>query len=138
FKGWGTSAADAFPQVTIRIDGKDVKTFSVDTPQEKKDKPYYEVRGHYTAGGKKVAVAFTNGFEDKETKQTRKFGLEMMEIEGPINPVPKPDPDSVKLLLTSRPNPGTSATDAAQQVLANFARRAYRRPVKPDEVQRLM
>jgi hypothetical protein len=138
FRGWGTKVGGAFPKVTLRIDGKDIKTFTVDVPHEKKDKPFFEVRGHYPAGGKRIAVAFINGFEDKDKKASRQFGLEMMEIEGPFNPVPKPDPESVKLLLTARPSGSVSTTIAGEKVLANFARRAYRRPVKPEEVQRLM
>ena len=62
----------------------------------------------------------------------------MMEIEGPINPVAKPDPLSVKLLVVAKPSAATPTVAAAEQVLSNFARRAYRRPVKPEELQRLM
>src|SRR5262249_51529767 len=98
----------------------------------------YEVTAKFTAGEKNVRVAFTNPFEDKENKKFREFGLETIEIEGPFKPVPQPDSDSVKLLLTARPGPGVEARTAAEKVLTNFARRAYRRPVKPDEVTRLM
>jgi hypothetical protein len=136
FKGWGTKVGDAFPQVAIRVDRKDVKTFTVDVEQSKA-KPY-EVTAKFTAGEKQVQVAFTNGFEDKENKKFREFGLDNIEIEGPFNPVPPPDSSSVKLLLTARPGPNLDARVAAEKVLTNFARRAYRRPAKPDEVARLM
>ena len=86
------------------MDGKDVKTFTVDAEQAKPKT--YEVTAKFSAGDKKVAVAFTNAFEDKENKKFREFGLERLEIDGPINPVPLPDSASVKLLLVARPGTG--------------------------------
>jgi hypothetical protein len=136
FRGWGTKVGGEFPKATIRVDGKDVKTFTVDAEPGKAKT--YEVTAKFLAGEKRVAVAFTNAFEDKESKKFREFGLELIEIEGPANPVAPPEPAPVKLLLVARPGNGVEARAAAETVLANFARRAYRRPVKPDEVARLL
>src|SRR5205823_3672661 len=83
-------------------------------------------------------VAFTNPFEDKDSKKAREFGLERLEIEGPFNPVPPPEIPSVKFLLIARPSDKLDARAAAEKVLTNFTRRAYRRPVKPEEVERLL
>src|SRR5262249_8780867 len=127
---------DEFPKVVVRVDGKDLKTFSIEAEQGKSK--MYEVTAKLPAGEKRVAVAFTNAFEDKEQKTDREFGFERLEIDGPVNPVPPPDRPSVKLLLIARPRAGVEARTAAERVLTNFARRAYRRPVKPDEVARLM
>ena len=135
FRGWGTKVGGDFPKVVLRVDGKDVKSFDVEAPENKVQT--YEAKGQFPAGGKRVAVAFTNGFEDND-KVKRQFGLEMIEIEGPINPVAKPDPESVKLLLGVRPKAVAENRAAAEKALASFAQRAYRRPVKPDETQRLM
>src|SRR5262245_33162711 len=33
FRGWGTKVGDEFPKVTIRVDGKDVETFTVEAEQ---------------------------------------------------------------------------------------------------------
>ncbi|MBA4187933.1 MAG: hypothetical protein C0467_07930 [Planctomycetaceae bacterium] len=134
FRGWGTKVGDAFPSVTIRVDGKDLKTFSVEADKAKPQ--MYEIRTKLTGGEKKVAVAFTNSFEDKATKAAREFGIDRIEVEGPFNAVPPPEPESIKLILVARP--GTDPRIAAEKVLTNFARRAYRRPVKPDEAARLM
>ncbi|HEY3787281.1 MAG TPA: DUF1592 domain-containing protein, partial [Urbifossiella sp.] len=143
FKGWGTKQENEFPKVAIRVaerDGTkeistDLKTFTVDAPETA---PHlYEVKGHFKEGGKRISIHFVNPIEEK-SKPKRLFGLEMIEIEGPINPVPKPDPASVKLLLVARPNAAMPPQEAAEQVLASFARRAYRRPVKPEETQRLL
>jgi hypothetical protein len=135
FRGWGMNVGGEFPKVTARVSDKDIKTFIVDAPESKP--AFFEVRGKFEAGGKRVTFAFTNGFEDKD-KNKRKFGLNEIQIEGPFNPVPKAPPESTKLLLVSQPDAANSATQAAEKVLSNFARRAYRRPVNPDELQRLM
>jgi hypothetical protein len=113
-----------------------VKAFTVDA--EKGKAKTFEVTAKFPAGEKPVHVAFVNSFQDKESKKAREFGLEAIEIEGPFNAVQPPEPASRKLLLVSRPGSGTAERAAAEKVLANFARRAYRRPAKPDEVARLM
>lgn len=135
FRAWGTTVGNEAPKVAVRIDGKDLETLTI---QAEKAKPQvYEVKTRLTAGEKRLAIAFTNPFEDKD-KTAREFGLEFIEIEGPFNPVPPPDSASVKLLLIARPGGNIDARKAAELVLTNFARRAYRRPVKPDEVVRLL
>jgi hypothetical protein len=136
FRGWGSKVGDEYPKVTIRVDGKDIKTFTVDAEQGKAK--FYETNLHLPAGEKRVVVAFTNGYEDKKDKKFREFGLERIEIEGPFNPVPPPLSASVKLLLIAQPSDKLNDRAAAEKVLANFTRRAYRRPVKPDELTRLM
>ncbi|MCE9561639.1 MAG: DUF1592 domain-containing protein [Planctomycetes bacterium] len=136
FRGWGTKVGDEFPKVVVRVDGKDLKTFSVEADPAKPQ--VYETRTKLLGGEKKVAIAFTNGFEDKANKKFREFGIDRIEVEGPFDAVPPKEPDSVKLLLIARPSATVTAQVAAEKVLTNFARRAYRRPVKPDEIARLM
>src|SRR5207247_6342191 len=98
------------------------------TVDARADKPgTYEVKGRFTAGGKRVAVAFVNAHEDKEAKKFREFGLQTIVIDGPSNPVPRPDPASVKLLLVSRPGAKVTKAAAAEAVLRGFAGRAGRR-----------
>lgn len=136
FRGWGTNVGGEYPKVTLIVDGKELKTFTVDAPAGQSRT--YEATAKYTEGDRKIQVAFTNGYEDKDAKKFREFGLEAIEIEGPFNAVPPPEPASVKLLLIARPGPQLDARAAAEKVLSNFARRAYRRPVKPEEVARLL
>jgi hypothetical protein len=139
FRGWGERVGDEHPRVVIRLDGKDLKTFTVEAPFGKSQT--YEVTTHAMAGERRVVVAFINEFEDKQKKTQRKFGLERIEIEGPANPVPPPEPESRKLILVARPadvKDAGQARAAAEKVLSNFARRAYRRPVTPAEIARLV
>ncbi|WP_439631522.1 DUF1592 domain-containing protein [Gemmata sp.] len=136
FRGWGTKIGGEFPSATLRVARKDIKSFTVEATQGKPQ--FYEVRTKLPAGEKTVEIAFTNEFEDVVDKKFREFGIDRIEIEGPFNPVSPPEPVSIKLLLTAKPSGTVTPRAAAEKLLANFARRAYRRPVKPEEVTRLL
>lgn len=136
FRAWGTKVGGAYPRAVVRVASKDVKSFTVDAEPGKAKT--YEVTARFPTSESRVSVAFTNEFEDKENKKFREFGIETIEIEGPVNPVPAAESASAKLLLVARPGPNVTARTAAEKVLTTFARRAYRRPVKSEEVARLM
>ncbi len=141
-RAWGAKVGDDFPKMIVRIDGKDVRTFVIDAPASKPQT--YELRTPMTAGEKRFAVAFTNPFEDKNQKDAAKkfrtLGVELIEIEGPFDAATPPEAASIKLLLGTRPTESgvAGARLAAEKMLTNFARRAFRRPTRSEEVQRLM
>ncbi|QEL20341.1 DUF1592 domain-containing protein [Limnoglobus roseus] len=135
-RAWGTKVGTDDPKMTVRLDGKDAKAFTVEAEQSKAKT--YEVKQTVQAGERRIAVAFTNAFTDKETKKNRTLGIETIEIEGPISGARKPLSDSEKLILTVLPTGDSDKTKTAETVLKTFARRAFRRPVKPDELTRLM
>ncbi len=135
-RAWGTKVGPDDPKLTIRLDGKDAKTFSVDAVEGKAKS--YEVKQTVQAGERRFAAAFTNAFTDKEAKTNRTLGIDTIEIEGPIGGGGKPLSDSAKLIFTAIPKGEADKAKAAETVLTNFARRAFRRPVKPDEIARLM
>ncbi|MBX3400115.1 MAG: DUF1592 domain-containing protein [Gemmataceae bacterium] len=136
-RAWGTKVGTEDPKAIFRIDGKDMKTFAIDAPQ---DKPKtFETKARVTAGeNKRVAVAFANAFTDKESKKSRTLGIETIEVEGPLGGARKPLPDAMKKLITVVPTEDGQKRSAAEASLSSFASRAFRRPVKPDEMQRLM
>jgi hypothetical protein len=136
FRGWGTKVGGEFPKVVMRVDGRDIGTFTVEAEQAKPQT--YEAKAKFKAGERRISVAFTNAFEDKDAKKFREFGLETIEIEGPMNAVAPPVPEPTRLLLVAMPKDAADAKAAAEKVLTNFARRAYRRPAKPEEVARLV
>lgn len=136
-RAWGLKVGNEEPKAIFRIDGKDIKTFMIDAEQAKPKT--YEVRHKMTAGdNRRIAVAFTNAFTDKEAKKSRTLSVDTIEIEGPIGGASKPLPDSTKLMLSSIPKEDSDKPKAAEASLASFARKAFRRPVRPEELQRLM
>ncbi|HET6572940.1 MAG TPA: DUF1592 domain-containing protein [Fimbriiglobus sp.] len=133
-RAWGAKADGKSPELTIRVNGRDVKTLPVDAP---KDKPaVYQARTRVEAGERRVAAAFAN--PTPEAKEPRSLGIELIEIEGPFGKNRRPIPESAKRLIVAVPDGPADAADAARKIVAEFARRAFRRPVKPAEVERLM
>jgi mono/diheme cytochrome c family protein len=140
FRATGSKVGGAAAKAEIRIDGKAVKDFVVDVPG---DKPTaFETKTRMKMGEFRVAVAFTNPFEDKKepdpAKRFRTLGLHQIEIEGPIGGVDRPIPPGAQRLIVAKPGPGVTPAAAAEKILAAFARKAYRRPVKPAELERMV
>ncbi len=134
-KASGTSVGGESPKLTLRVDGKDIKTFTV-TATGKAE--FFEVKAKLPAGEKRVAFAFINPKEGKDGSPSRELAVEAIQIEGPIGYVDKNVPAGQKLLLIARPTGPADARAAAEKVLTNFARRAYRRPATAEETQRLL
>ncbi len=68
----------------------------------------------------------------------RKLIIEFIEVEGPISALPKPLPEPTRRILIAKPTGSSDKEAAAAKIIENFARKAYRRPVQSDEVQRLL
>lgn len=133
-RAWGTPAAGEDPRMAVRVDFKTTATLTVDAPR---DKPaVYETRILAEAGERRVAVTFTNPTPGE--KEPRSLGVELIEIEGPVGKARRPIPESAKLLIVAVPDTPADSADAARKIVSNFARRAFRRPVRPGEVERLM
>ncbi len=138
-RAWGAKLSDEKPQLVLRIDGKDVKTFDVEATAEKP--AIFSVKHTVKAGEKRISMAFTNPKEDKETKSFRTLGLDQLEIDGPAKGTfQQPTSDSMRLVLVAEPTTdGTKEKlDSARKVISTFARRAFRRPVQTAEIDRLM
>lgn len=138
-KAWGSKVGDEAAKLTIRVDGKDIKTFDVTAADGKAET--VEVKATVTAGEKRVAAAFINPFEDKTAKTFRTLGVETLEVEGPLGKIVVPQPKSRQLILGDVAGNPPAAKDkraTAEKVLSAFVRRAYRRAAKADEVQRLL
>jgi mono/diheme cytochrome c family protein len=134
-RAYGVKTADENPTMAIQLDGKALKTFDVDAPEGKAKT--FETRTRVSAGRHDVELAFTNAFEDKDKKK-RALHVELLEIEGPFNPEPKPLPESHKKIMVAKPGEGLDKEAAARKILEQFATRAYRRPVLKAEVDRLV
>ena len=137
-RGYGEQAGTELPKLAIAVDRNPVGSHEVDAVEAKPKS--YESRTKVTAGRHELRFEFTNPFEDKaaDPKKVRAVSLLVMEIEGPFNPVPKPAPESHRRIFVAGPTGAADREVAARKILQAFATKAYRRPVKPDEVDRLV
>jgi hypothetical protein len=66
------------------------------------------------------------------------LGVVYFEVEGPQEVSLDRMPDSYRKIFVALPSATVPKAQAARQIITNFATRAYRRPVLPSEVDRLM
>lgn len=99
---------------------------------------------HLVEGRQWLGVAFLNDYYQPDapdpTRRDRNFHLLGVEIAGPLSTNPPPLPESHRRIFFAQPSVRTPAAerDCARRLIAEFARRAYRRPVAPEEVTRLL
>jgi hypothetical protein len=120
-------------RVTLRVDGQDGQTFDVTgtaaAPQT------VEATVRVKAGAKRVGAAFIN--DHVENGQDRNLYVEEMELTGPLWGGDAPTPESHRRLFVH--DAGAEGTEAGtRQVLGRFASRAYRRPVREEELGKLV
>lgn len=95
-----------------------------------------EVRFSADAGKQTVTVAFLNDFFDPASGADRNLWVRSVELIGPINSASGDLPEAHRRLVTRMPAPGEELA-VAHELLGRFARRAYRRPVTGQEIDRL-
>ena len=76
---------------------------------------------------------------DQRYENDRGLHVDSMVVRGPVPPSNGPLPESHRAILFRSPGFGDeSRIDCARTVIARFAERAFRRPVLPDEVERIL
>jgi hypothetical protein len=128
-------------RLVLRLDSKDIRGFDVRVTQARPQA--YEARARLDAGSHTVAIVHDG--KNTDPKQTgRDLFVQVVEVEGPIGreteaPLEPPvTPGVFQRLMICRPGPQLSQDDCARKILGAFARRAYRRPVAAEEIERLV
>ena len=131
------------PKLDVRVDGARVRLFDADVdPQEAAQRTRnFELRVTLAAGEHEIAAGFLTEYattEGSETRATNRFSVDYVLVGGPFNPTGPGDTDSRQRIFVCRPPPGQAEEPCARRILANLARRAYRRPVSPAEIESLV
>jgi hypothetical protein len=137
---WATQAGDELAKARLLLNGKAIGAYEVsgtrDQPQT------FTERITIEAGKHRIATAFINDFWDPKfpdpKRRDRNLCIERVEIEGPFNAVRPKLPDSHYRVFFCTPSAALSEHDAARAVISRFASRAWRRPLRQGELQRLM
>ncbi|HEY2147916.1 MAG TPA: DUF1592 domain-containing protein, partial [Pirellulales bacterium] len=140
----GEKSGDDLPRMVVRMDDKEVKAFDVKI--ERMPPTNYECTTHVAAGEHRLAIAFTNEYRDPNAKddirRDRALTVSKLEVDGPLGPLPfEAMPESHRKLLLAPLKAGASSeerTEAARKIIRRFADRAFRRPAKEGEIDRLM
>ena len=138
-RAFGQQAGPDPVKLAFRVDGKTVKTVEVKAAENAPKE--YEAVGTLERGPHSFAVAFLNDFYDPKNpdpkKRDRNLVVDRLEVQGPVPSKDDPLPDSHKRLIFKTPTKENRA-EVAREVVERLATRAFRRPVSPGEVARLV
>ncbi|MBY0307496.1 MAG: DUF1587 domain-containing protein, partial [Phycisphaerales bacterium] len=122
---WETKAGDEHAKMGLRVDGKQVKEFSIRGTREAAQE--VPVRVRMTAGPHKVAGVFLNDYYVKD-RADRNLGVEWISVAGPLDAKTTERPAAWGGVFAAAEGK-KGDTERAEAVLAAFATRAYRRPL---------
>mgnify|MGYP002700921720 CR=1 FL=1 len=124
----------------ISLNGKPVKTFEVkEREDERRD---FVVKLKPGKGVHKISVAYLNNYVNNDSpdpalRGDRNLFVKSTIIIGPLD-APQPKlPESHRRVIVRQPKPG-ELRQVARESLAQFAEKAYRRPVAKKEINRLL
>jgi hypothetical protein len=124
-------------KMAVLEDGAEIQRFDVTTHRGSFEDLEMPLKGD--GDSHKFAVRFLNDYynaKDPPGRQDRNLVVESAELIGPLNGDGGRDAPYRKIMVADPQKLGNE--EAARRILANFATRAFRRPVSGDEVDRLM
>lgn len=136
--------------ITLWLDGKELKTFPVTTEDEAPRMG--ELRLHIGAGEHELKATLLHDdsrpdaqidpdeakIEEKNKRRVRDPFIDRFEINGPYDPHARPLTERHKRIFICGHAPGQHKAECARLIVAELARRAYRRPVTPAEVNAIV
>ena len=135
---FGDQAGPELPRLAWRVGDVDVASVDVKATQRKPEIVVGKFRA--TKGVRSFSVAFVNDYYAPESpdaaKRDRNLHIDWVEFAGPLGVVEDP-PESHRRIFAADPG-GKDAGARARKILAPLAARAWRRPVRDDELNRLV
>lgn len=133
-RAWQTAAGPDNAQMAMTLDGQSIKT--ADVANTATNPGVFEIRATATSGNHAVAVAFLNDYYDQPAAADRNLFVDWIEVEGPLD-VTTGAAASREAIVPCDID-GGDATACARQVITDFGKRAWRRPLETAEVDRLV
>ncbi|MDX1951986.1 MAG: DUF1592 domain-containing protein [Verrucomicrobiota bacterium] len=130
-RAFGQQAGKEPPKLEFRVDSNKVGVVEVRATEPHPKE--YSVKLHLEPGEKRLAAAYINNFVNRS--EDRNLIIDYLEVVGPLSVEPYPE---THRRIFELPQPMKSETAQAEAILERFAKRAFRRPVQPEEVKRLM
>ena len=122
----------------IRFEGEVIKEFEVHGDRRNPETVEVNVRGRGRTGH--LNVAFVNPYKDPGVEGPEKYRrllfMRSISVDGPYNQPPPVLPETHRRILAHRE--GLAPREGAREIIGRFATKAFRRPVKPEEVERLL
>lgn len=119
-------------RIAIEIPGKEPVIISVTALQASPG--VYSADVMFTPGAQQITLRFTNDFLDQQTMADRNVWVDHIKIEGPYDGAVVDESRRARILSCQ----ALADTACQTEILTNFARRAWRRPPKAAEIDRLL
>lgn len=130
---WETHGGDENAELSLRIDGRQVKAFRVGARRGEEQE--CKVRLPLARGSHTIEAWFTNDYYEKDVAD-RNLAIDAMMIAGPLAIDDGARPAGYGRWLGGPERLAESG--AARRILGDFAARAFRRPIERDELERLL
>ncbi|SIO07419.1 Planctomycete cytochrome C [Singulisphaera sp. GP187] len=138
-RAFGQQAGPEPARMAFQVDGKVIKT--VEVTAEVGNPEVYEVKLPLSEGARRLSVAFINDFYEPKAedpkRRDRNLVVDFLEIQGTAGAANAPLPASHQKIIFQTPTKATR-DDCVRAILERFASRAYRRPITPGELARLV
>jgi mono/diheme cytochrome c family protein len=141
WRGYGQQLGDERVKYAVRLDGQEIKKGEM-RASDARFPGTQEFRHPVKAGEHTIAVAFLNPYTDPKVtdkdKRDRLLVVQTTEIQGPMLDMTRLPTVAYKRIMIATPGPGLSEHEAARRIVANLARKAFRRPVSDAEVEKFV
>lgn len=135
---WGQRGGDELPRLSVRVDDHEVGERSVEAQRGEIEEVRARLR--LTPGRHKLAAVFTNDYWEPDVAD-RNLAIESIALAGPLDEATIDRPDAYRCVFFTQPSLGAGEAaerTVARKVIARFAERAFRRPLRDDEFRGLM
>jgi hypothetical protein len=136
-RAFGQQAGPDPARMEFRLDGQALKV--VDVKAVEAEPAIYETHLSLQPGDKRIGAAYINNYVNPKdpdpANRDRNLVIDYLELAGPIGP--QPLPETHKRIFIRQPTPATKL-ECARDIVSAFARRAFRRPLRSEELDRLM
>jgi len=136
---YAKQVGDEKARASIRVNRETVKEFEV-TSTSRNQIQVLEAKLRVPAGTTRISAGFVNPYvapdHTDEAPNRRLLFVRSIVADGPYNPPPPPGSAAQNKLLVHAD--GLEPREAAREIITRFATRAFRRPVKPAEVEQVL
>lgn len=136
-KAFAQQAGPDLARLEFRLGKKKLKSFEIKTNRKKVT---VKCKVKVSKGRKRFSAAFVNDYYRPSAKnpqnRDRNMGVFYLEVEAPANVLLTPRSIKKSQIIFTTPGPKQTVKLAATKVLSQFMKRAFRRPLKPGEVDR--
>jgi hypothetical protein len=132
-RAWAQQAGDEPAKMSIDVDGLPIATVDVEALQSAPG--VYEAETMIDEGSAILGASFLNDYYDEPSGADRNLLVDFVEIEGPIG-VAAGNPLRARIVVCEAM--AASPTPCLRQIAERFGKRAWRRPLTAEELDRLV